>query len=267
MYQLFPPKENLRAYVECFWQSEFDQLGGDLYEELFNAQCVPNLIFNLGESYQLNEQSIKESVIHGFNAKPILYQHHQKNDLFGIRFYPLGLTVFTKVSLLSINNQVVPAQEVFGAYILEWQDRLADASNVQERIQISEYYLLLMLDEKRLQAHLQTAFLWNALERQVDNGQRIDALAAQLHMTHRSLDRQVKDRIGFSPKKLSRILRFNKVFHAMHSPAELDLSLDFHQFGYYDQAHFIKEFQTFAKLSPQAYKASAFFVQNLQSQH
>jgi AraC-like DNA-binding protein len=267
MYQLLSPGEKLRPHVECFWQSEFEVLGTEVYEELFNAQCVPNLIFNLDEHYLVNDEVVGDAVVHGFNSKPILYKHHQKNKLFGIRFHPLGLNVFTKVSLLAMNDQIVPAQEVFGAYIYDWQEELALAHDVQQRVDISERYLMMLLDEKLLQTQIQTALLWNALERQVDNGERMDGLAAKLHLTHRSLDRQMKGRLGLAPKKLSRILRFNKAFAAMHSPGNKVSSCDFHQFGYYDQSHFIKEFQTFVQLSPEAYKASAFFVHNLQSQH
>jgi len=107
MYQLIPVNEKLSPYVDCFWQSNFDNLGKEVYAELFNAQCTPNLIFNIGSSYQLNQVEVKNSVLRGFNASPVRCIHTADNKLFGIRFRPLGLSMFTKLPYLVLNSEPI----------------------------------------------------------------------------------------------------------------------------------------------------------------
>jgi len=107
MYQLIPVNEKLSPYVDCFWQSNFDNLGKEVYAELFNAQCTPNLIFNIGSSYQLNQVEVKNSVLRGFNASPVRCIHTADNKLFGIRFRPLGLSMFTKLPYLVLNSESI----------------------------------------------------------------------------------------------------------------------------------------------------------------
>jgi AraC-like DNA-binding protein len=61
-----------------------------------------------------------------------------------------------------------------------------------------------------------------------------------------------RDRVGVSPKRFARIVRFDRARHALDagraSLGEIALAA-----GYYDQAHFTSEFQEHAGLAPSAY--------------
>ncbi len=267
MYHLFPASARLSPYVDCFWQSLFDDLGDTGYHELFNAQFTPNLIFNLRTPYHLNDHVIHDTIFHGFNTKPIYYHHEKGNDLFGVRFYPQGVCAFTPVSQYLLCDRIVDASHIFGSVIKDWADQLAETNDISKRVQISERYMHLLLIDKGTMQLENNIILWNALKKNVDNKLGIDALASSLCMTHRSLDRQMNDKIGLSPKKASRIIRFNNVFNMINKVSDNKILFDYHQHGYYDQAHFIKEFKTFTGLSPTNYLASDHFVQNLQSNH
>lgn len=71
-------------------------------------------------------------------------------------------------------------------------------------------------------------------------------------MSLRQLERKFEQLVGLSPKQLARIIRFQSVFRSAGctpAPAWAEVALDC---GYYDQAHFIREFKQLSGQSPAA---------------
>jgi AraC-like DNA-binding protein len=63
--------------------------------------------------------------------------------------------------------------------------------------------------------------------------------------------------VGLTPKRFARVRRFQRVLRQMRQGADVrwtDVAL---ACGYYDQAHFIREFEAFAGLNPSRYRAAA----------
>ncbi|MFN2744003.1 helix-turn-helix domain-containing protein [Bacillus sp. z60-18] len=59
---------------------------------------------------------------------------------------------------------------------------------------------------------------------------------------------------GLSPKKLSKAARFNQVRLRIFFTPEIDLHDCMHEFGYYDYAHFSKDFKECIGLIPNEYR-------------
>ena len=82
----------------------------------------------------------------------------------------------------------------------------------------------------------------------------MDALAAFVGVTARHLERQFKEAVGISPKRLARITRFQR---ALRMFERLDSAQRGTQTaaacGYADQAHFIRDFGEFAGCAPGAH--------------
>jgi AraC-like DNA-binding protein len=75
---------------------------------------------------------------------------------------------------------------------------------------------------------------------------RVGAVAVELGVSARQLQRRVSDAVGYGPKMLARVLRFRRL--QMLAPAPLaELALDA---GYADQAHMTAEVTHLAGLSP-----------------
>jgi AraC-like DNA-binding protein len=87
---------------------------------------------------------------------------------------------------------------------------------------------------------------------------RVRSIARAVGVTERSLERAFRDIVGMGPKRLARIVRFQRSLHSEHGLA------------YYDQSHRIHEFRELAGLTPTEFwrERHAFndaFVGNLQS--
>jgi AraC-like DNA-binding protein len=69
-------------------------------------------------------------------------------------------------------------------------------------------------------------------------------------ISERQLRRLFEFYIGTSPKTFSQVVRFQSVLRAKPSSQRMKQDKLFFEAGYYDQAHFIKEFKTFYGITP-----------------
>jgi AraC-like DNA-binding protein len=96
---------------------------------------------------------------------------------------------------------------------------------------------------------------WSQLRR-ADGQVEIGGLAKELGCSRKHLVAQFHEQIGAAPKTIARILRFQhavRLFHAASdtnpvSGADVALAC-----GYFDQAHFIKDFRQLSGITPTEY--------------
>src|SRR5262249_59260646 len=82
---------------------------------------------------------------------------------------------------------------------------------------------------------------------------RIAELAEYCQVSVRQLERGFRHVIGTSPKVFARTLRFQEAQRRLMFDPDADLSSLTYQCGYFDQAHFIKDFKAFAGKTPTEY--------------
>ena len=86
-------------------------------------------------------------------------------------------------------------------------------------------------------------------------------LADEVGWSRRHLAARFREHVGLPPKALARILRFERAAERLRRGADLaDAALDS---GYYDQAHFNRDFKAFAGVTPTEYRVTS--VQDIQS--
>ena len=86
-------------------------------------------------------------------------------------------------------------------------------------------------------------------------GISIDALRRALYVSERTLERRFKTEVGLSPKQAGRIARFRLAVARRHDDPEAPLGRIAHECGYYDQAHFTREFTALSGVSPTDWRA------------
>ena len=88
---------------------------------------------------------------------------------------------------------------------------------------------------------------------------KVAALAAELDLTARQIERIFQERVGLSPKLFLRIVRFQEVLGSLRGgapPNGLPWAEIAARHGFYDQAHFIRDFKAFVGESPGAWSIS-----------
>jgi AraC-like DNA-binding protein len=80
----------------------------------------------------------------------------------------------------------------------------------------------------------------------------INASATQLGLSRRHLHRLFAERVGVSPADYLRLARFAMALPRLHTAASLaDVAAGS---GYFDQAHFCRDFKTFGTMTPTEYR-------------
>ncbi len=81
----------------------------------------------------------------------------------------------------------------------------------------------------------------------------VGELARNLNVSEKSLERKFPVLVGKSTKQFIRTVRFNRVIRALARGEAAYLTEYAYNNGYYDQAHFIKEFKTFSGYTPREF--------------
>ncbi len=93
----------------------------------------------------------------------------------------------------------------------------------------------------------------------------VQQLYGQLGMSATRMEHHFNEKIGLSPKKFSRIVRFNECmrFLANCNDENINWTSVACQFGYFDQMHFIREFKQFCGYSPTKFELSRWNMSKL----
>ena len=84
---------------------------------------------------------------------------------------------------------------------------------------------------------------------------RIDirSLAREAGWSRKHLTARFREQIGLPPKMMARVMRFNRVTAMLRVAEDVKWAEIAHRFGYYDQAHFNRDFREFAGMTPRDY--------------
>ena len=131
------------------------------------------------------------------------------------------------------------------------RERLCEARNSAERFELLEIAFMSRLHDGARQHYAVSA----ALEI-FGNSQAVPSvqeIARHLGLSQRRFIEVFKAEVGLTPKLFTRIGRFQRARKLIHDHASPDWAGIALELGYFDQSHFIREFQEFAGLTPTDY--------------
>lgn len=255
-YQEIPPSPPLAPFVECLWTLHDEGKPEPSEPQRILPDGCVELILNFADPFQRYTSS-------GPHRQPLQFlvgqmEHHLtieptgRVDLVGVRFRPAGAFPFVQSSLLSLTGRIEPLDSLSPRLRREMVERCSRLSP-PARIRTIEKILLRRIAASRNGDHSVQGAVQIILHS--EGRAPVSTLASKLGWSERQLERRFAERVGLPAKRLSRIIRFQSVFRAaergtLRSGADLAAAC-----GYYDQAHFIREFRQFAGESPSAFLA------------
>jgi AraC-like DNA-binding protein len=245
-----PPHPALRRHIRTLtgWHERTD--GPLRRRELPGGRVV--LVVSFGPPLDVDGRTYT-SFAAGLHDAPAITEHDGYG--YGIQSYmtPLGARRFFGLPMGEITGQVVELGDLIGGPAArELAERLATAPDWPARLDLFEREIARrVLAARAVPTELEWA--WQRLL-ETDGAVPITDLAAELGRSRRHLAVRFREELGMTPKALARLLRFERAVQRLRAGDELgDLALDA---GYYDQAHFNRDFRAFAGTTPTEYLAT-----------
>ena len=166
----------------------------------------------------------------------------------GIRFLPTAFPQVFGVNAAELSNQFQHLHHVSQSTSDYIAESFSGALSSEKIVQRLDAYFM---DAIRQADFDEDHRLYNAIKLILDNFGVINLETdVDTGISHRQLRRLFKYYIGATPKSFSKVVRFQNILKAKPSKQSLRHSKLFYNLGYYDQAHFIKEFKNFYGVTP-----------------
>ena len=250
------PCQSLRPYIKCFWgtKAPVTRLKEDT---LTNELVIPDTCMDIIFDVNYSENSI-DSHFYGINNEAFMAgspnDREETTSTFAIRFYAWTAVLFSDESMTGIRNKVLDAQQHYSKIKYAIEPLLFDKSTLRERIEIAEKVLIDQLNLKRVNHHLGNALFCMLRNR---GNMKMTALADEVFMSRRQLERIFNEYIGISPKQLASLVRYQNLWNDILFNKYFRIGDAVQLYGYTDQSHLLHEFKKYHTVLPSEAKQYA----------
>lgn len=242
------PRPELRPYIKCFWGSKapYKKLKTDIKSE---HSVIPDTCMDIIFDVNFTENKISNSFCTlDDRAYSILYPNNKEElvSTFAIRFYAWGAASFSDASLKDTKNSVYDVDCFFSRLKSEIKPKLFEVTDIYERINLVQQYLLTGINVKRYNSIVNDALAEILLKK---SNLKIDSFAKSVFTSSRQLERLFDEYLGVSPKKLSSLIRYQYLWSEIVFSQNINLSDLTMKYGYSDQAHLLNDFKRYHNMS------------------
>ena len=230
-------------------------------EESIMIESPPNgfcsIVFNYGDSYYLQNKKydriqVPKQFISGQNIYSYKLFLQGTIGITGIVFKPAALATIFQIPIFEYTEERIDLYKVFKKQVVDqYVNQISAASSEDQRITVLEDFIM---KQYRLQKP-EPDYIDEAANHIVEkNGMlQVGDLLKNSFMSRRSFERKFFQKVGLSPKYYARIRRIGYLCNLIAGKKKVDWQSVFHECEFYDQAHFIKDFEEFTGRTPQQY--------------
>lgn len=239
-YHEFAADQKLSDYIYCYWQlATVTPILEPFFYRVVADGCM-DIFFEAEAPYN--------NYVMGFSTTYTEFPLGQTFNYIGIRFLPTALPLLFNIDAGELTNKVEALPLLLPGVAREL-GHVASAPAFLQTVKLSLDGLFL-----RLLARIDPQ-PDNRLYEAIDiilrsQGTLIVEKELQTGISPRQLRRLFEYYVGDTPKVFSKVVRFQQILHAKPSRQALRKNKLFFDYGYHDQAHFIKEFKTMYGLTP-----------------
>jgi len=244
-YDIIP---SMQPYIKLICSMDCDGEADSQYIRVLPDACV-ELFVNYTKSPVaiIDNELHKRSIVTFRMSRPMDVQMRKGTGCLAICFYPGMAHHFFQLPMHVLSDLTVSLSDLWNNMATEIEERLAGICNDEERVNLVQKYLLQLLTLDKHDA--QVAYCLNQV--QLSRGLiTVSKLTNNLGLSQRHLSRKFQQYVGLSPKEYLRVSRFIcSLDHLKKYPA-LSLTEVAYESGYYDQAHFNRDYKAYTGHSP-----------------
>lgn len=195
------------------------------------------------------DSKLPSAAITGLRKSPRLLTYGRETTSLLVIFKEGGAATIFREPLHELFGKSIPLNEILPQSQLDAvEEQLFEARDNRQRVEIVEQFLLGRLDERRADQ-----MIVHAIQKikQAGGNIKMKNLASDMAISLDPFEKRFRRITGVSPKQFADTVRFRNLigqFSAAEGLTTLALEA-----GYFDQAHFIKDFKTFTGMSPQQF--------------
>jgi AraC-like DNA-binding protein len=250
-YKMIAPPPQLAEVVRFFWVFEIDGIDGTPYIYRSMADGCAELVFHYRGPFTEVDTGIGPlATLHAQTAKHRRFVTMENFGILGAYIYPFAVPRLFGFPASALSDEMPDLQALLGSEGQILLEQIMTAPSETERITRLSRFLIQKLENGKSG----NAVAQRAVRTMLGHHGQLSVidLADKMGISARQLERHFKDYAGFSPKTYARILRFQSALkeYGIRNKALTEIALDC---GYYDQAHFIHDFQNFSGYTPSEY--------------
>jgi AraC-like DNA-binding protein len=182
----------------------------------------------------------------GLTKKHIKMKQQGAILTIGASFFPAGFYPFFRIPISEFRNETFGLDTILKNGADEIEAKLIDTDTISKKIALLEDFFLDLLDQNALlppdTSRLLTRFSSSNLS--------INNFCLRSGVHPRTLERLFNKYIGTTPKTFSRLSRFQIILNQLINRQETNLTTLANEFDFFDQPHFIKDFQSLTGSAP-----------------
>ncbi|GAB3939904.1 helix-turn-helix domain-containing protein [Spirosoma harenae] len=253
--QRYTPTDYLKPFIKAFLIIESDT-------ELRN-RVVPDTSIVMAFRYKGTVTSVSEnqfqsmpsSAVSGLRKSGRILVYAPNTATLLILFQEGGAAAFFSEPLHELFGQSMALDDLIPHRIaLTIEEQLAESQTNYQRVNLVEQFLLSRLIKPTTEPLITQAI------RQIKTAHGhtgMKSLADSLHISQDAFEKRFRRIIGTTPKQFAALVRFRHLLSTQTSEQRLtELA---YESGYFDQAHFIKDFRSFTGQAPHDFFKSSLY--------
>jgi AraC-like DNA-binding protein len=256
-FEIRVPKPPLSQYVAMLWHCEGYAVP-HAFERVLPSGTAQMLITLTDEPLRVYDnrntgrhECYRGPLVCGARSEFAVIDAASQRSIMGVLFNAGGAFPLLRFPIGELHNRCALLDAAWGKLAGELHDQLLQARSAKARFQILEGTLL----QRLYKAPQQPAAVKYALAafHRGPHGQAIGELCATVGLSARQFIEVFGDHVGMTPKLYCRVRRFQAVLSLLGGQTNVDWAQLALACGYFDQAHFNRDFRVFAGVTPTTY--------------
>ncbi|HTE26824.1 AraC family transcriptional regulator [Flavitalea sp.] len=245
LYDIIPA---LQPYVKVICSMDCDDDADTRHIRVLPDACVELFISYTSTPVAIiGNELYNRSIITFRMSRPMDVQMRKGSGCLAICFHPGMAYKFFHLPMHVFTDTTTVLDNVWKGKASEIEDKLAYACNNDIRVSVIQEYLVQQLAQSR--DDRQIAWCLKQAKASTDM-LSVKQLTDKTGLSQRHLSRRFQQCIGLSPKEYLRVSRFIKSLQHLKKYPAHSLTAVAYESGYYDQAHFIRDYKTYAGYTP-----------------
>jgi AraC-like DNA-binding protein len=239
---------NIEPFVSCVWASRNNS-------EVRSERIIPDggscLVFNFGGAVTARRTdgsltTWKNSFFAGLTTSYVDITYEGRFEQVGVIFKPFGAFHLMNLPMSDFLNAGFELDLVDKHRFQRVSDEMADTEDLHQRMVVVCRWLELTFASVRVDSFVLAAT--SLLQKPEEIA--VNEIADHMGRSQQHVARMFNKYTGIDPKKLQRILRFQKVLQTLTTEEKQMLTATAYQCNYFDQPHFNNEIRSMSGFTP-----------------